>query len=47
MDYGLALRKDKCKFGVHLVTWFGLVFSVKDMSLDPEKMQIIQDWPVL
>ena len=46
MDFGLTLRKDKCKFGVQEVTWFGMVFTAQGMSLEPEKVQIIRDWPV-
>jgi hypothetical protein len=46
MDYGLTLRKDKCQFGVQEVTWFRMIFSKQGMSPDPEKVQIIKDWPV-
>ena len=28
------------------VTWFGMIFSKQGMSPDPEKVQIIKDWPV-
>ena len=44
-DYGLTLRKDKCQFGVQEVTWFGMIYSKQGMSPDPEKVQIIKDWP--
>ena len=46
MEFGLTLRKDKCKFGVQEVTWFGMCFTKQGMSPDPEKVQIIRDWPV-
>ena len=46
MEYGLTLRKEKCQFGVEEVTWFGMIFSKQGMSPDPEKVQIIRDWPV-
>ena len=46
MEYGLTLRKNKCQFGVEEVTWFGMVFSKQGMSPDPEKVEIIKDWPV-
>ena len=47
MEYGMTLRKEKCQFGVEEeVTWFGMVFSKQSMSPDPEKVEIIKDWPV-
>ena len=45
VEYGLTLRKDKCRFGVQEVIWFGMVFTSQGMSPDPDKEQIIKNWP--
>ena len=45
MDFGLTLRKEKCKLGQPEVLWFGFVFSKQGMSPDPSKVAIIKDWP--
>ena len=44
-SYGLTLRKNKCQFGVPEVKWFGMTFSKQGMSPDPEKVQVIKNWP--
>ena len=44
-EHGLTLRKEKCKFGVQEVLWFGHVYDKHGMSVDPAKTQIIKDWP--
>ena len=44
-EYEFTLRKNKCKFGVPEVTWFGHVFSKQGMSADPEKARVIKSWP--
>ena len=43
-EHGLTLRKEKCKFGVTEVLWFGHVYDKDGMSVDPAKVQIIKDW---
>ena len=42
---GITLRPDKCKLGRPEVKWFGYIFSEKGMSPDPEKVNIIKEWP--
>ena len=42
---GVTLRKSKCSFGQPQVKWFGNIFSKNGMSPDPEKCNIIQNWP--
>ena len=42
---GITLRPDKCKIKQTEVKWFGHIFSKAGMSPDPEKCEIIKDWP--
>ena len=44
-EHGLTLRREKCKFGVTEVLWFGHVYDKHGMSMDPAKVQLIKDWP--
>ena len=44
-ENGLTLRPQKCALGQSEVKWFGYIFSKEGMSPDPEKCQIIRDWP--
>ena len=44
-DYGIRLRKEKCKLGQQSVMWFGHIFSKQGMSPDPEKVRHIKAWP--
>ena len=44
-EFGLTLRRDKCKMGVPEVSWFGHIFSEQGMSPDPAKVQTIKEWP--
>lgn len=44
-EKGLTLRKEKCIFGQPQVKWFGNIYTKEGMSPDPEKCQIIYDWP--
>ena len=37
-EYGITLRKEKCKFGKPEVHWFGHVFNKHGMMADPEKV---------
>ena len=42
---GLTLRREKCRFGVAEVLWFGHVYNKEGMSLDPQKVENIKSWP--
>ena len=42
---GITLRPDKCEIGMPEVKWFGNIFSKDGMSPDPEKCNIIKQWP--
>ena len=44
-EHGLTLRKEKCRFGVREVTWFGMVYDKDGMRADPEKIKMISNWP--
>ena len=44
-DAGLTLRREKCHFGQREVKWFGQIFSEEGMSVDPEKVELIKNWP--
>ena len=44
-EYGITLRKEKCKLGQTEVVWFGNVFHKGGTSPDPAKVDIIKGWP--
>lgn len=44
-EYGMTLRKEKCKLGKPEVLWFGNVFTKQGMSPDPAKVEAIKKWP--
>ena len=44
-EYGITLRKEKCKFGKPEVHWFGHVFNKHGMMADPEKVSTVKKWP--
>ena len=43
---GLTLRGKKCHIGMSQVTYLGHVFSGSGMVPDPQKIKVVQDWPV-
>ena len=43
---GLTLRGKKCHIGMSQVTYLGHVFSGSGMIPDPQKIKVVQDWPV-
>ena len=45
-QYGITLRREKCKLGQPEVLWFGNVFSRQGMSPDPTKVEAVKKWPV-
>ena len=42
---GVTLRPNKCELGKDEIKWFGHVFSAEGMSPDPDKCEIIKNWP--
>ena len=46
LDAGLTLRDMKCHIGMSKVQYLGHVFLDAGMSADPEKVQMIVDWPI-
>ena len=44
-DHVLTVRREKCKFGVREVLWFGHIYDKQGMRVDPDKVQLIMDWP--
>ena len=42
-EYGITLRKEKCKFGKPEVQWFGHVFNKHGMMADPEKVSTVKN----
>ena len=44
LNYGLTLRREKCKLGVPEVKWFRHIYSKQGMTVDTERKQIIRDW---
>ena len=46
-EYGIRLRREKCKLGQQAIMWFGHIFTKQGMSPDPAKVKHIKDWPAL
>ena len=44
-EYGIRLRKEKCKLGKQAIIWFGHLFSKQGMWADPDKVAHIKAWP--
>ena len=44
-EKGLTLRPEKCVFGQPKVKWFGNIYSRDGMSPDPEKCEVVHNWP--
>ena len=44
-DSNITLRPDKCYLGKPEVKWFGNIYSKDGMSPDPDKCEIIRNWP--
>ena len=42
-DYGIRLRREKCKMGKQAVMWFGHIYSKQGMSADPAKVEHIKN----
>ena len=43
-EFGIRLRREKCKLGQQAVVWFGHIYTKQGMSPDPEKVEHIQAW---
>ena len=41
-EFNITLRKEKCKFGVSEVKWFGHIYSELGMAVDPERKEVIR-----
>ena len=46
LDTGLTLRGMKCHISMSKVQYLGHAFSDAGISPDPEKVQVIVDWPI-
>ena len=44
-EYNITFYKEKCRFGQANVTWFGNMYLEEGISLDPDKVNIINNWP--
>ena len=43
---GIILWGKKCRIGMINVAYLGHIFSAKGMAPDPDKIQVVQEWPV-
>lgn len=43
-QYDLFCKPEKCEFGVNSTTFLGFVISPQGLSMDPSKIQTINDW---
>jgi hypothetical protein len=46
LDNGLYCNLDKCEFGVKEVTFLGYIISPTGISMEPERISTIAEWPV-
>ena len=44
-DHGLYANKEKCYFGIKSIKYLGYVIDSEGVHVDPEKIQVIKDWP--
>jgi hypothetical protein len=42
LDHGLHIDIDKCEFSMSKVKYLGLIVSTEGVSMDPDKVKIIQ-----
>lgn len=45
LDNHLYVKAEKCEFHVSTVSFLGLIVSEGQVSMDPVKLQAVQDWP--
>jgi Reverse transcriptase (RNA-dependent DNA polymerase) len=43
---GLFANAKKCEFHVNIIEYVGYIISPTGLSMDPAKIQAIEDWPV-
>ena len=44
-DHKLYANKEKCHFGMESIKYLGYVIDSEGVHVDPEKIQVIKDWP--
>ena len=44
-DHGLYANKEKCHFGMEIIKYLGYVIDSEGVHVNPEKIQVIKDWP--
>ena len=44
-EKGITCRPSKCHLGQEQAKWFGQIYSKQGVSPDPDKCQVIKDWP--
>ena len=45
-DYGLTCKLRKCEFHASSLSFLGFVISPEGVSMDPDRVAAIQDWPI-
>jgi len=45
-QHRLFVKKSKCAFGSSSIAYLGHVISANGVTMDPAKVQAVEDWPV-
>ena len=45
-DHGLYVKLEKCEFHVQKISFLGFIITPEGISMDPERIATIADWPV-
>src|SRR4030095_6624486 len=46
LEHGLYVKLEKCQFSVQEISFLGFVISPQGISMDPDRISTISDWPV-
>src|SRR4030095_7025515 len=46
LEHGLYVKLEKCQFSVQEISFLGFVISPQGISMDPDRISTISDWPI-